>query len=560
MLVAGTAALVMLLLSETLAQSGARRSKSVVPAARPIAVPAGRPVVSPAEIAKDPLGRTTPRGTVIGFLIAARKGDNEVAAQYLNTGQQAKAAAALAAQLFVVLDRRLPARLNELSDNPEGPPTDPLNPGQYLVGTIRDTNFGIFLERVARGDSPPIWLFSRTTLASVPGLYEQTNVAWLEAALPPFFVNYQLVHVPLYEWIAVVIVPLAYLLTGLLNRLLGALAGWAHRRLRRDQELPNPRLLPHPVRLLLLAAGIRLLLSSGGLSLIARQFWFNFAAVIAIVACAWLLVLLNGRLERYIRDHLQTRKLHGAATLQRLVRRVIDLVIVVTSLFVLLRHFGVDITAAVAGLGVGGIAIALAAQKTLENVIGGVSLIFDRAVRVGDRFKLGEVEGWVENIGLRSMRVRTLDRTIVNIPNGQLANMSLEVISARDRFWFHPLIALRHETTAEQILTVTRAIRNLLTGRAHVDLDRVRLLRLGCISIDIDVSAYVTARDWDHFLEIQEELLHAILETLQNAGCQFASPAQNLYYMADAARRELSARPASGEGLSKATGVGTAVR
>ncbi len=522
----------------------------------------GKPVVPAAEAAKDPLGRTTPRGTVIGFLIAARKGENEVAAQYLNTRQKPAAAAALAAELFVVLDRRLPARLNELSDRPEGPPTDPLNPGQYLVGTIRDTNLGVFLERVERKDAPPIWLFSTATLASIPELYEQINVAPVEATLPKFLVNRKVAGVALYEWLAVLVgLPLAYLLAGVLNRLLGVPAGWVLRHWRRrNPGLPNPRLLPYPIRLLLLAALIRFLLSRVGLSLLARQFWVNATAVITIVACAWLLILLNRRSERYIRDHLQTRNLFGAASLQRLVRRGIDLIVGLAGVFVILRHFGVDITPALAGLGVGGIAIALAAQKTLENVIGGVSLIADQAVRVGDFLKLGDVSGTVTDIGLRSIRIRTLDRTIVNIPNGQIANMSVEVISARDGFWFHPMIALRQETTAAQILAVTEGARRLLTGRPDVAMERVRLFRLGTLSIDIDVSAYVAARDWNHFLEIQEELLHAFMEIVQNAGCQFASPLQNLYFIADSARREMFAGPASEEGLSKAKGVGTAVR
>jgi small-conductance mechanosensitive channel len=100
----------------------------------------------------------------------------------------------------------------------------------------------------------------------------------------------------------------------------------------------------------------------------------------------------------------------------RLVRRLIDGLILFAGLLFTLHHFGINLTATLAGLGVGGIAVALAAQKTLENVIAGVFLIADQAVRVGDVLSLGDVQGTVEELGLRSTRIRTIDRTVVSLP------------------------------------------------------------------------------------------------------------------------------------------------
>ena len=148
--------------------------------------------------------------------------------------------------------------------------------------------------------------------------------------------------------------------------------------------------------------------------------------------------------------------------LVRLLRRTVDLLVIFGGLLAMLRHFGVNLTPALAGLGVGGIAVALAAQKTLENVIAGASLIFDQAVRVGDSLKMGDVLGTVEHIGLRSTRIRTLDRTLVSVPNSQIANVSLESLSARDKFWFHPVVGVRYETTPRQLRTVVDGIRRLL--------------------------------------------------------------------------------------------------
>jgi MscS family membrane protein len=203
-------------------------------------------------------------------------------------------------------------------------------------------------------------------------------------------------------------------------------------------------------------------------------------------------------------------------------------------LFVL-HHFGINLTAALAGLGVGGIAIALAAQKTLENVIAGVSLIADDAVRVGDFLNLGDIQGTVEGVGLRSTRIRTLDRTMVSLPNGQIANMRLETLSARDKFWFHPVIALRYETTTPQLHSILTGIRELLRQHSKVDTQsvRVRFIRFGTFSLDIDIFAYTSAHEWNDFLECQEELLFRIADLVHEAGTDFAFPSQTLYLASD---------------------------
>jgi MscS family membrane protein len=161
-----------------------------------------------------------------------------------------------------------------------------------------------------------------------------------------------------------------------------------------------------------------------------------------------------------------------------------------------------------AGLGVGGIAVALAAQKTLENVIGGVFLIFDEVVHVGDSLTVGDTLGAVDDIGLRSTRIRTLDRTMVSVPNGQIANLSIENLSARDKFWFHPILRLRFDTTSPQMHALLDGIRNLLAGSSLVESNsiRVRFLDFGSSSLDVEVFAYVLARDWNQLLEIQEKL------------------------------------------------------
>ena len=236
----------------------------------------------------------------------------------------------------------------------------------------------------------------------------------------------------------------------------------------------------------------------------------------------------------------------GSACVLRLIRRVIDVLVLFAGLLFTLHHFGVNPTAALAGLGVGGIAVALAAQKTLENDIGGISLIADQAVPVGDILKLGDISGTVEDVGLRSTRIRTLERTVVSMPNGQIASMSLETFSARDKFWFHPLVGLRYETTPAQLCSVITGIRKLLTGDCGVDSDsvRVRFVRFAAFSLDVDIFAYVFARDWSHFLEIQEELLLGIIDVVQQAGAEIAFPSQTMYLATNSSDKPAQLTPA----------------
>lgn len=504
--------------------------------------PAPGPTAAQPELPKDALGRTTPQGTVLGFLIAARKGNDELAARYLNTRLRGERATTLARQLFTVLDRRLPPRLHQLSDKPEGSLTDPLKPDQEFVGTISSDSrkLDIVVELVDRGKSGSLWLFSSKTLDSIPDLYEEINVVPVDSVLPAVLVNARFAGIALFEWLGVLVgMPLFYFLTVLLNHFLKRLVGWLLRRVYKP-DLHVAEILPKPVRLLLLAWVIHWVNSKIDLPLLARQFWAATAAVITIAASVWLLILFASWGEAYVNQSFRSRNLTGATSMLHLARWGVDLLIIFAGLLVTLHYFGVNPTGALAGLGVGGVAVALAAQKTLENVLGGVSLILDEAVRVGDSLKVGDTEGTVQEVGLRSTRIQTLGRTLVSVPNGQIANLSLENLSARDKFWLHPILRLRYDTTSTQMRGLLDGIRNLLAGSAHVEPNsiRVRFLSFGSSSLDVEVFAYVSARDWGQFLEIQEELQLHIIECIESTGVQIALPAQTIQLSAPSSSRE----------------------
>jgi MscS family membrane protein len=145
---------------------------------------------------------------------------------------------------------------------------------------------------------------------------------------------------------------------------------------------------------------------------------------------------------------------------------------------------------------------------------------------------MGETQGTVEYIGLRSTRIRTLDRTLVSVPNGQIANATIETLSARDKFWFNHVVKLGYETTVGQMRSVVERLRSHLNGHPAVDRTepiRVRFLRLGPFSLDVELFAYVHAADWNAFLETQQELLLEVMEIVDQTGCTIALPSQTLH-------------------------------
>ena len=222
-----------------------------------------------------------------------------------------------------------------------------------------------------------------------------------------------------------------------------------------------------------------------------------------------------------------------------------DILAIIIGVLVGLYHFGLNPTAALAGLGVGGIAVALAAQKTLENLIGGTSVILDRVVRVGDRVKIGDAIGTVEDVGLRSTRVRTLDRTIVSVPNGQLANANLENISMRDKFLFNQTLNLHKETTGAQMREFVDSLTNLLAHHPAVERGsfRVSFLRLSAFSLDVEIFAYFFAAGWNHFLEMQAELLLQIMDLLQSTEIHMAVQPQAVSLITPTVSDEDSPQP-----------------
>jgi len=498
---------------------------------------APQPDTSAQQADEDPLGRSTPYGTVVGFLRATRSEDYARAVQYLDTRKKAAAAEKLAEQLQVVLDRGLKANLDRLSRKPEGDLQDGLPTTENRVGTIttHSGDLEIVVERMDRRGQSPIWLFSSETLAGIPAAAEEMGSYTLEKYVPQALVDTTILSLALYRWIAIIIgLALALGLGALLTRALVPLLRPLLRRMTGEEDNRALASIKAPLRLILISVAFRLF-STFSTSIQMRQFWVRVAIAVGIIGLAWLVIKSSDiTAELYIMS-LRRRGRPGKIAMWTLVRRLFRATVVVVTALVFLHRAGSDLTAILTGLGIGGLAFALAAQKTLENLLGGIMVITDEPMRVGDFCRIGDQMGTIEDVGLRSTRIRTLARTVIAVPNGQLAMANVENFSLRDKFWLRHLIGLRYETTADQLRYVLTGIRTMLYSHPKVERDgaRIRFVGFGGSSLDLEIFAYVKATEMPEFLAIQEDLLLRIMDIIAEAGTGIAFPSQTTYLAKD---------------------------
>ncbi len=498
---------------------------------------APKPQTPAQPVDQDPLGRSTPYGTVMGFARAAQLGEFSRAVQYLDTRKAGDEAEELARELQIVLDRGLTSGVENVSRRPEGDLQDGLRITRDRVGIVElsSRKLEILLDRIDRRDQSPVWLFSSETLALVPEAAGEMGSFEIEKYVPSPLVEITLFSIPLFRWINMILfLALALFLGSLITRaLVPPLRRFLHRVTGEEDERVVVSLRP-PIRLILVAVAIRLftLLS---LSLVVREFWTRVALTVAVIGLAWLLIQFNNIVSHLLDKRLRRRRVPGKIAMLALIRRLLNAVVAIVAALWLLHEAGVDLTAILTGLGVGGIAVALAAQKTLENLFGGMMIITDEPVRMGDFCRIGDQMGTVEDIGLRSTRIRTLSRTVISIPNGQLAVMNVENFSLRDKFWLRHAIGLRYETTPDQLRYVLAEVRTVLYSHPRVETDgaRIRFVGFGDCALNLEVFAYVRATEMPEFLGIQEDLLLRIMDVIARGGTAIAFPSQTTYLSRD---------------------------
>lgn len=495
-------------------------------------------------IPTDSLGRSTPQGTVKGFFETLGTENYLVAAQFLDlSGFEGNADTAR----IITLVRKSELLLNEggnvlpfgiINNTLTGNTGDGLAPELEKVGEIsaNGESASLYLELHRNENSPGIWLFSSETIAFLSRnatankeRYEEQLAAdgvlttrWKGGALRDWFTNIAL---------ALGAYGLAWLLTILIR--------WVVLKLRPNYTNSKYRRILRtllvPFRLVL-AVGLLLFLSRElGVSIIVRQA-FGIVNLIAMWTALFIFIwLLIDALTTLGEEKLREAESYASLSAISFFRNTAKFVLIIVALLIIFSTIGVDLTAGLAALGVGGIALALGAQKTIENVIGGLSVVFDQPVSVGDFCKFGDTSGTVEKIGMRSTRIRTSARTVVTIPNSDFSSRMIENFSKRDLFLLNTKIGLRYETTSDQMRYVLVELRKLLYAHPKVDANpaRVRFLGYGSDALEIEIYAYTLASDWNDFLGIQEDINLRMAKIIEDSGTGFAFPSQTIYLSRD---------------------------
>ena len=478
----------------------------------------------------------SPRAAVQEFLRLVGAEDWDSAAAYLSLSPTDRPRAALLARrLGTVLNQRLALDPRLVSPLVTGDTADG-DPASERLGVITGPagrEDPVLLVRARSG--APAWVFAPSTVSSIDAWFENLGNPWLRDRLSPALMREGPLRVFIWQWIGIAIaIPLLLLLTWLAGKLARSVLARVTRRTSAGWDDLLVERLEGPFRLWAAALIAAPLLTF--LDLNARVSAFIMAAtrVMVLLALFWAILrairLMQERMENvaWAAGHTQQ-----ARTLAPLVGNFLRVTLVIIAVLVALAQFGYPVGTLLAGLGIGGIAVALAAQKTVEHLFGSVSLAADKAFRVGDWVRAGATEGAVERIGLRSTSFRTNDRTVVRVPNGRLADERIETFGERDRILLRTDIDLTYDTSTARLETIRDQVARHLAAHPKIwpDAMRVHVVAFTDSAIRINVMAWFLTADYMEFLEIRHGMLLEFMRIVERNGSSFAFPSRTVYHV-----------------------------
>jgi MscS family membrane protein len=498
----------------------------------------------------DPLNRTAPRSSIFSFLEACHQDNFLRASQYLDLrrirpDQRATQGPELAKQLGLLLDRDPHFEVGRLNNTPEGNLTESLAADRENLDTfnLNGRPVSLQMQRVSQ-NGVNVWVVSADSVAHIPELSILLRESAFEKRLPAPLVSIKWLETALWVWLALVLLALTLsVLSRLLSKAVIALAKPLAKRYSKWFHARRLEEFTEPLRLLLSIAVFKVCMGVIAPSALLRYFIDRVLTLLFFIGVAAFVMRVVDVISDRVISRLDPKERALSYSVLPLGVRFVKICIFCVAVLMTLSYWGYNTTTILAGVGVGGLAVALAAQKTIENLFGGISVITDRPVLVGDFCQFGGQVGTVEDIGLRSTRIRTLDRTVVTVPNASFSTMTLENFSKRDRIWFHPTLYLHRETQPDKIEQLMDAVAKILQGNPKVDASGVplRFTKITAESFYIEVFAYVLTPDYNEFLEIQSQLLLQILEAAARLDIRFAVPFQE-----SIARRAETPEPGSG--------------
>lgn len=505
------------------------------------------------KIPDDSLGRRNPRGTVNGFLKAVSEQNYNRASQYLylkRSFRKTKERERIVKLMQNLLDQSgniIPTSL--ISNKNTGNLDDDLEPELELVGTLKinEKDINLYVENNEKADAPPVWLFSEETVGAIASVKVDENLL-VNKILPKALQDRLLAGVPIGQWLVIIVlIAGAYFLSWGIIALFSFLVTKLWKRARTEPTQGIIEALSLPIQLYIALWFFIDFSQRVGISIIIRQRFSYLTVTVGIVAFLMLLWRITDFVSEFSKNRMTVRGRVSTISVILFLRRTFKVAIFVFGGIAILGAIGIDVTTGLAALGIGGIALALGAQKTVENFVGSVTLIIDQPIRVGDFCRINDVKGNVEQIGMRSTKIRTGERTVVTIPNGLLSATNIENYAFRDRFLFNPILDLRCETTPDQIRFLLVEIKSILYSHPMVNSEdaRVRFIGFGASSLRMEINCYVMVSTLDTSLEVKEDLLLRIMDIVAESGSGFAFPSQTLYFAQDEGVSEEKSRMAS---------------
>jgi MscS family membrane protein len=485
------------------------------------------------------VSRESPRASLERFFALTREGHFDSAAVYLDLPEKDRdQGPELARKLKLILDRHLWIELDSIPANALGDTSDGLPAGVDQLGTIADPSGVSQPVRLVRWTSndETRWRFSRATVSRIPGWYTTLPDRWVLEHLPPSLLRSGPLDILLWQWAVLPIgLAIAICLGYIGSRILRALIRRLVQRRNNIWVTDAVSRLGAPFTIGCSLIAIALVLPSLALYAPAERTLYQIIRAgffIVIVWSFWRIIDVLRQLLVTTDWALANPSSRALLPLGARTAKVIIFTIAVVMVFTML---GYPVASLIAGLGLGGLALALAAQKTVENLFGAFSLGVDQPFREGDFVKVEDFVGTVETIGLRSTRFRTLDRTLISIPNGKVAEMRLESYTARDRLRLATTIGLMYGTTVEQTREILQGFEQVLRSHPLIwpDAVVVRLKELGPTSIDIEIMAWFQTNVWAEFQAIRQEVLLQFMEVVERAGASFAVPTRALRFLPD---------------------------
>ncbi|MGB9439152.1 MAG: mechanosensitive ion channel family protein, partial [Desulfobacterales bacterium] len=435
----------------------------------------------------------------------------------------------LARHLKIALDKVLWFDLEAISANPDGFADDGLSSNRDVIGRVKtpEKTIDILMQRVPRGDGADIWKISNQTVAEIPRLYKYFGYGPFGETLSEIFPDAQFLGWQVWQWMLwLTNMVLAFLLALLVTLIVNLLVGRKDTAMRRQVK----PFVAWPVRFLLWLFLEQVGLSLIGLSMTVRTL-FRFDPVLPFVM-TWTAVRLVDLVVFWWGERLRRSQREDAIVLLRPARTAIRVTLVIVAVLFWLDNIGLKVSTLLAGLGVGGLAVALAAQDTLKNLLGSIMILLDKPYKVGQRILAKGHDGVVEEIGLRSTRIRLLTGHQTVIPNDEMAKIDIENIGQRPHIKRVTNIGITYGTPPEKIEKAVDIILKILDNHEGMDPEfppRAYFNEYHPYSLNILVLYWYHPADYWGYMKFSQEVNLQIAREFQKEGIKFAFPTSTTY-------------------------------